>query len=279
MEPGQEDQARLEGGGGGGGVSAPVLLELADGIARITLNRPEQGNSLDLPLARALLAAVIRCDHDPVVRCVVLTGAGRMFCVGGAIDGFAGAGDRAGDYLSELASTMGLAVSRLARMAKPLLVLVNGPAAGAGFSLALLGDVALASRGAHFTAAYTAIGLVPDCGLTWWLPRMAGLRRAQELILTNRRVGAEEATAIGLVTRLADDLEAEGRELAATLARGPTGALGASRRLLLDSGTTSLETQLELETRAIAAAGGGAEGQEGVAAFLAKRPPDFARTA
>lgn len=255
-------------------MSEPVLLDVADGVARIMLNRPERGNSLDLPLARALLAAAIRCDHDRGVRCVVLTGAGRMFCVGGDIGGFAGA-ERADDYLSELASTMGLAVSRLARMAKPLLVLVNGPAAGAGFSLALLGDVVLASRQAHFTAAYAAIGLVPDCGLTWWLPRVTGLRRAQELILTNRRVGADEAVSLGLVTRLSDDLDGDGGALAATLAKGPVAALGAAKRLLLDSGTTSLETQLELETRAIATAGGGAEGQEGVAAFLAKRPPNF----
>jgi 2-(1,2-epoxy-1,2-dihydrophenyl)acetyl-CoA isomerase len=103
------------------------------------------------------------------------------------------------------------------------------------------------------------------------------MRRAQEMILTNRRVVAEEAAAIGLVTRLADDLEADGRKIATTLAAGPTGALGASRRLLLDSGTTSLETQLELETRAIAAAGAGHEGQEGVAAFVAKRPPAYSR--
>ncbi len=256
-------------------MSEPVLLDIAEGVARITLNRPGRGNGLDLPLAQALLRAVIRCDHDTDVRCVVLTGAGKMFCVGGDITGFADAGDRAGDYLSELASTMGLAISRLARMAKPLLVLVNGPAAGAGFSLALAGDIVLATRNAHFTASYTAIGLVPDCGLTWWLPRMVGLRRAQELVITNRRVGAEEAANIGLVTRLVDDIEEEGRRQSLKLARAATQALGATRRLLHSSTVTSLETQLELETRAISAAGSGLEGQEGVAAFVAKRTPVF----
>ena len=252
-----------------------VLLDIADGVARVTLNRPEAGNALDLPMARALLDAAIRCDHDRAIRCVVLTGAGRMFSAGGDIGGFQAAGDRADAYLSELAGTMTLALSRLARMAKPLLVLVNGPAAGAGLSIAMSGDVVLASPKAHFTAAYTAIGLVPDCGLTWWLPRVAGLRTAQEMILTNRRVGAEEAVRLGLITRLVDDLEAAGREAAQALAAAPSAALGASRALLLESFSTTLETQCEREARSISAAGVGAEGIEGVAAFLAKRPPHF----
>jgi 2-(1,2-epoxy-1,2-dihydrophenyl)acetyl-CoA isomerase len=254
---------------------SPVLLDIADGIARVTLNRPEAGNAIDLPMARALLDAAIRCDRDPSVRCVVLTGAGRMFCAGGDIAGFQSAGERADAYLSELAGTMTLALSRLARMAKPLLVLVNGPAAGAGLSIAIAGDVVLAVPDAHFTSAYTAIGLVPDCGLSWWLPRVVGLRRAQEMMVTNRRVGAEEAVAIGLVTRLVDDLDAAGAETAAVLASSATGAIGEVRQLLLDSFSASLETQSEREGRAIAAAGVGAEGREGVAAFLAKRKPDF----
>jgi len=254
---------------------APILFEVRDGVAWLTLNRPDAGNAIDLPLARALLDAAIACDRDRAVRCVVVTGAGRMFCAGGDIGGFQAAGDRADAYLSELAGTMTLALSRLARMAKPLLMLVNGPAAGAGLSLALAGDVVLAARSAHFTSAYTAIGLVPDCGLTWWLPRVAGLRRAQEMMVTNRRVGADEALDMGLVTRLVDDLEVAGRETAAALAASPVGAIGAVRHLLLDSFSASLETQCEREGRAIAAAGVGAEGREGVAAFLAKRKPDF----
>ncbi len=252
-----------------------ILLDAAEGIARVTLNRPEAGNAFDLPMARALLDAAICCDQDPTVRCVVLTGTGRMLCAGGDIAGFQQASPRADAYLSELAGTMTLALSRLARMAKPLLVLVNGPAAGAGLSLALAGDVVLASPAAHFTAAYTAIGLVPDCGLTWWLPRVAGLRAAQDMILTNRRVGAEEAVRLGLVTRLAENLEAAGREAAKALAAAPTAALGASRALLLETFSATLETQCEREGRAISAAGVGAEGIEGVAAFLAKRPPNY----
>jgi 2-(1,2-epoxy-1,2-dihydrophenyl)acetyl-CoA isomerase len=253
----------------------PVQLTVAEGIARLTLNRPDAGNAIDLALARALLQAAIACDRDPAVRCVVLTGAGRMFCAGGDIAGFKDAGDRADAFLSELAGTVTLAVSRLSRMEKPLLVLVNGPAAGAGLSLALMGDVVLAGPSAHFTSAYTAIGLVPDCGLTWWLPRVVGLRRAQEMIFTNRRVNGEEAERIGLVTRRVDDLDAEGQAAAAALAASPVRSLGVIRQLLMDSSQASLETLSEREARAIAAAGVSREGQEGVAAFLEKRPPHF----
>ena len=256
-------------------MNASILLTVQDSVARIVLNRPDSGNAFNLTMARELLQAAIECDHNRSIRCVVVTGAGRMFCVGGDIGGFQSAGERADVYLSELAGTMTLALSRLARMAKPLLVLVNGPAAGAGLSLALMGDIVFASGSAHFTSAYTAIGLVPDCGLTWWLPRVVGLRRAQEMMMTNRRVGAEEAADIGLVTRLTDDLESAGRETAAALAASPVQALGALRHLLLGTFPASLETQCEQEGRAIAAAGVGSEGREGVAAFLAKRMPEF----
>lgn len=246
-----------------------------NGIAELILNRPERGNGLDLDMAKGLLQLAIRCDQDKAIRCVVLSGGGRMFCVGGDIGGFAAAGAQAGSYLSELAGTMNLALSRLLRMNKPLLTLVNGPAAGAGLSLALSGDVVLASPAASFTSAYTAIGMAPDCGLSWILPRVAGLRVAQEMILTNRTVKAEEAASLGLVTRLVDDLERAGQDMALSLARGACGAIGASRRLLLDTFSSTLETALEREAREIAAAGASPEGQEGVAAFLGKRKPAF----
>jgi 2-(1,2-epoxy-1,2-dihydrophenyl)acetyl-CoA isomerase len=162
-------------------------------------------------------------------------------------------------------------------MPKPLLVLVNGPAAGAGLSLALLGDVVLAARSAHFTAAYSAVGLTPDGGLSWTLPRLVGLRKAQEMILTNLRVTAAEAERIGLVTRMVDDelLVNEGAAIAASLSHSATAALADARMLLLGSFTASLESQLELESRTIGAAGARAESREGIAAFLQKRKPNF----
>lgn len=258
-------------------MSGPLLFERDGAIATLTLNRPDVGNSLNLEFARALLEASIRCDSDPSIRCVVMTGAGRMFCAGGDISTFSTACEAAPQMLSELAGTLHLAMSRFARMAKPLLTLVNGPAAGVGLSLALAGDIVIAARAAHFTAAYTAIGLTPDGGMSWLLPRLVGLRKAQEMILTNRRVGADEAQTLGLVTRVVDDaaLTDEGRATAATLSRAAVGALGASRALLLESFGAGIETQMEKEARAIAAAGGGVESREGIAAFLAKRKPNY----
>jgi len=256
-----------------------VLFEREGGVARIVLNRPEIGNALDIPMARALMEAVIACDEDPIVRCVLLTGAGRMFCAGGDVASFAQAGERLPLLLKEITAYLHAAVARLARMDKPVVTAINGPAAGAGLGLAIIGDIALADPRAHFTLAYTGIGLAPDGGTTWLLPRLIGLRRAQELCLRNRRVGAEEAEAIGLVTRVAAEgaLLDEAGEIAQELARGPTPALGATRRLLLDSATAPLETQLDAESRAIAAMGRTTEGKEGIAAFLAKRKPDFTK--
>jgi 2-(1,2-epoxy-1,2-dihydrophenyl)acetyl-CoA isomerase len=258
-------------------LSGPVLFDVVDGVARITLNRPEAGNAVDLAMARALLAISIRCQADATIRCVVLTGAGRLFCAGGDVGAFRTAGDGAGDLLSELAGTLHMAMARFARMPKPLLVLVNGPAAGAGLSMAICGDVVLAGRSAHFTAAYGAIGLTPDGGMSWLLPRLVGLRKAQEIILTNRRIKSDEAEAIGMVTRTVDDeaLAAEGDKVAAQLANAAVGAIGAARALLRESLESSLETQLEREAESIARAGALPECREGLAAYFAKRAPDF----
>lgn len=260
-------------------IDAPVLVDVAGGIARITFNRTQAGNAINLPFARALDEAAILCETDPSIRCVMLTGAGRLFCAGGDVELFRTMGDDVDALLSELAGTLHIAVSRFARMAKPLLVLVNGPAAGAGLSLALGGDVVLCARSAHFTAAYGTLGLTPDGGMSWWLPRLVGLRKAQEIILTNRRITAEEAAAIGMVTRVVEDeeLAREGEELARQLALAATGAIGAARALLRKSFETGYESQLADEMQSIARAGASADCREGLAAFFAKRPPEFRR--
>ena len=254
-----------------------IRFEQDGAIATITLDMPDKGNAIGMEIATALVTAAERCDTDDSIRCVVLTGAGRLFCAGGDIGYMQSAQDR-NTALRLLADTLHVAVLRLAQMKKPLLCLVQGPAAGAGLSLAVLGDIVIAARSAHFTLAYGAIGLTPDGGASWLLPRLVGLRRAQELIITNRRVPADEAQAIGLVTSVVDDdqLAAEGRKMAETLARSATGAIGAARSLLLGSYGADLKTHLDLEARTIAAASVGAEGLEGVSAFLAKRRPDFA---
>jgi 2-(1,2-epoxy-1,2-dihydrophenyl)acetyl-CoA isomerase len=253
-----------------------VLLERDGAVARITLNRPEVGNALDLPTAHALMEAVIACDEDDAVRCVLLTGAGRLFCVGGDVAAFAQAGDQLPAFLKEITVYVHAAVARLMRMDKPVVTAVNGAAAGAGVGLAILGDIALAAPRAQFALAYGALGLSPDGGSTWLLPRLVGLRRAQELCLRNRRVTAEEAAAMGLVTRVVEgDLMNEAMDVARDLARSATPALGVTRRLLLDSATASLEAQLDAESRGIASLARTAQGKEGVAAFLEKRAPDF----
>lgn len=254
-----------------------VSLLIADGVATLRLNRPEQGNALSLALVERLSALVSNIDHDPDVRCVLLTGTGRFFCVGGDIGGFRTAGNGVPALLKQITTHLHSAISRLARMDKPLIVAVNGPAAGAGLGLAALGDIVLAAKSSHFTMAYTAIGLTPDGGTTALLPRLVGLRVAQDMALTNRRVSSDEAARIGLVTRVVEDadLVTEGHDIATQLAAGATKALAATRRLLLSGLTQPLETQMELEARAIADAAAGNEGREGISAFLDKRKPIF----
>lgn len=254
-----------------------ILFERDGAVARITLDRPDVGNAIDIPMARAIMAAAIACDEDEGVRCVLLTGSGRLFCAGGDVAAFAGAGDALGGFLKEITAYLHSAIARLARMDKPLVTAVNGAAAGAGFSLAILGDIVLAAPQARFALAYTGIGLSPDGGATWLLPRLVGLRRAQELCLRNTAMRAEEAVAAGLATRVVAEgaLLDEASALAAELAAGATSALGATRRLLLDSFSNGLETQMELESRAIAAQGRHPHGREGVEAFAARRPPIF----
>lgn len=259
------------------GAESPLLIARDNGIARLTLNRPKAGNAIDVPLARALMEAAIEVDEDESIRVVTLTGAGKLFCGGGDVAAFADAGERFSALLKELTAYVHSAVSRFSRMAKPLVTIINGPAAGAGFNLSLLGDIAIAAQSAHFTTAYTGIGLTPDGGATWLLPRLVGLRRAQEIILLNKRVSAVEAAEIGMITKAVPDeeLAAQADAIAAKLAEGATRALGRTRNLLANGVGASLEEQLEAESRSIAASGRDAEGREGVAAFLAKRKPDF----
>jgi 2-(1,2-epoxy-1,2-dihydrophenyl)acetyl-CoA isomerase len=254
-----------------------LLFERAGPIATLTFNRPETGNALDIPLARALMEAAITCDQDDSIRCVVLTGTGRMFCAGGDVGAFSAAGDALPAFLKEITAYVHAAVARFAHMNKPLLTAINGPAAGVGLSLAVLGDLAIAARSAHFTVAYTALGLSPDGGATWLLPRLVGFRKAQELTLLNTRLMADDAVSAGLITRVVDDaaFKSEIQSTAERLASAATPAIGKVRNLLLDSFGASLESQMDAEARAIADLSRTAHGREGVAAFVARRKPQF----
>jgi len=181
------------------------------------------------------------------------------------------------DLISEETAYLRGAVARFARMDKPLVTAIQGFAAGAGFSLAMLADVAIAGEAAQFTLAYTGIALTPDGGASWLLPRLVGLRKAQEMILLNSRLSAAEALAAGLVTQVVGgaDLDATARDVAHKLAQGPTKAFARSRELLSSAYGETLETHLERESRGIVGASAGTDGREGIAAFLDKRKPAF----
>lgn len=254
-----------------------VKVEVAHGVATLTLNRPDKRNAIGPEMSEALGHAAERVSGDPAVRCVLLTGAGAFFSVGGDVDLFSQVGDDAEALVGDLAASFHAGVLRLATMPKPLVTAINGPAAGAGLSLAILGDIAIAARSAQFAVAYSGIGLTPDGGASWMLPRLVGLRRAQEMVLTNRRVAADEAASLGLITRtVADaDLMTAAQDAANQLAQGAVGALAVSRRLLLDGANRGLAAQLEEEAKAIATASGSPEGREGIRAFLEKRRPAF----
>jgi 2-(1,2-epoxy-1,2-dihydrophenyl)acetyl-CoA isomerase len=257
--------------------SSLLLEKHDDGVARITLNRPNEANTLSAEMCRELMLAAIECDEDPDVRAVLLDAKGKLFSGGGDIAAFSAAGGEVGKYVKEMTIYLHAAFSRFARMRAPLVVAVNGAAAGAGFSLAVAGDLVYAARSASFTLGYTALGVSPDGGASYLLPRLIGLRRTQELLYTNRRLKAEEAQHWGLVNFVVndEDLQAEAEKAARKLAQGPTNAYGRSKHLLLGSFDNGLESQMELEARAIVAGLTSADGQEGLAAFLEKRKPGF----
>ena len=256
----------------------PVAFVNVDGVATITLDRADAGNAIDIPFARALREAVERCVNDDRVRCVVLTGAGKMFCVGGDVSEMAKAGDERPRYLDELIGILHEALTLLMEMRKPLVTLVNGAAAGAGFSLAMYGDIVLVAQSASFRAAYGAVGLTADGGMSWLLPRIVGLRSAQRIMLLNEKITAEEAVALGLANHVvADDtLTAEGDLVAAQLKSSSMQALGGVRTLLNRSFETSYEAQIEAERMSMLEAARSAENAEGIRAFLERRKPNFA---
>jgi len=254
-----------------------LRFDVADNVAHIAIDRPDAANTLNGALAHDLMMAALRCDEDPEIRAAILTGTGKMFCAGGDLKTFATFGAQTGAKLKEITTYLHAATSRFMRMDAPLIVAVNGIAAGAGMSLAAAGDMAIAGRAAKFTMAYTAAGLSPDGSSTWFLPRLIGLRRTQELMLTNRMLDADEALEWGLINQVVDDdaLADTAMALARRLASGPTLAYGAVKTLLVDSFTNSLETQMELEARMIARTAQSDDGREGIAAFIAKRTPTF----
>ena len=250
-----------------------LTVERANHVATLTLSRPEAYNALNMPLGRELFEASLELDDDPDVRCVVITGAGRAFCAGGDVKDFVDNLGRIGSHIKELTTYLHGAVSRFCRSDKPVIMAINGIAAGGGFSFALSGDLVVAAESAKFTMAYSKIAATPDGSSSYFLPRLIGLRRAMELYFTNRVLTAREALEWGLVTRVVPDAELKSTvtALAAELAQGPTKAFGAAKRLLHQSTWESLETQMELEAQGIAACGHTEDFRAGVTAFAEKK--------
>jgi 2-(1,2-epoxy-1,2-dihydrophenyl)acetyl-CoA isomerase len=255
-----------------------LKVERRGAVCVITLDRTGEANALHRAMAVELAGVAEACEDDASVRAVVLTGNGRFFCAGGDVKAMAAFGDHAGREIQALADDFHRAIAAFSRMAAPLVIAVNGTAAGAGMSLAAIGDLVVAADAATFTMAYTGVGLSPDGSSTWYLPRLLGLRRTQELMLTNRRLSAAEARDWGLVTQVVATPElalAQALQWAESLARGAAGSHGSVRRLLLATFGNGLEAQMELEGRAISACAASPDGREGVSAFLARRPPRF----
>jgi 2-(1,2-epoxy-1,2-dihydrophenyl)acetyl-CoA isomerase len=255
-----------------------LLFKVSEHVAYITLNRPTVVNAVSLELAEELEKVARECDESNSVRAVLLTGAGGIFCGGGDLKSFAAQEpSRLPTHLKRVNLFFHSAIQCFARMRAPVVVAVNGPAAGYGMSLARAGDIVLANESARFTIAYTRVGLTPDASSTYYLPRIIGLRRTMELALTNRTLTAREAEAIGLVTRVVpdDQLIAQAESMANELAHGPTRAYAGVKRLLYGTATNPLYEQMELENESIADMARSADAQEGIAAFLAKRPPQF----
>jgi len=257
-----------------------ILLERAGGVATLTLNRPDKLNSFTVEMHGELRDALKAIAGDGATRCLLLTGAGRGFCAGQDLSDRvmnADAGGRAPDLGDSLENRYNPLVRALRALEMPVVCAVNGVAAGAGANLALACDIVLAAKSASFIQAFCKIGLVPDSGGTWTLPRLVGAARATALAMLGDKVGAEQAAAWGMIWRAVDDdkLMEEARGLAAQLASQATRGLALVKRALNASAANSLDQQLDLERDLQTLAGRTRDYQEGVAAFLEKRAPKF----
>jgi 2-(1,2-epoxy-1,2-dihydrophenyl)acetyl-CoA isomerase len=256
---------------------SPVTLDVTDGIARLTLNRPDRLNTIDLGVARALDETTQRLRSDAGARVILLSGSGATFCGGGDLKSFGEVGDDLPDHLREITTHLHAAIDALARIDAPVVAAVRGSAAGAGLGLVCASDIVVAAESTRFAFAYSAIGLTPDGGTSWGLPRVVGLRKAQELALTGRVIDAAEAERIGIVTSVVgnDELDSAADAIVAKLAAGPTHALGVTKRLLRTTYDVSLTQRLAVEADELSRSAGTPDGREGIAAFLEKRRPEF----
>ena len=261
-----------------------LLAVVDDGVATITFNRPQKRNALSDELTPALRESLLRFDEDPEVRVVVLTGAGTAFCAGGDVSGMGSTPRPPGavkrtfqDGVRELQRKQETLTLRLFDLSKPTIAALPGPAAGAGFSIALACDLRLAAESAFVTTAFANIGLSGDYGASWLLPQLVGIAKAKELFFTSRRVGAAEGLALGIFNEVVDDdrLAVRTAELARTIADGPPVALRYMKENLNRAVGADLRTCLALEADRMSRSAQSQDHREAVAAFLGKRAPVF----
>lgn len=251
-------------------------FQIDNQVATITLNRPENANSLNLQLGSELHDAAVRCDTSKEVRAVIVTGTGKMFCAGGDLAAFQNS-DCMSAALTKIATSLHSAIAVFSRLNAPVIMAVNGTAAGAGFSLACSGDYVVAAEHAKFVMAYSNAGLSCDGSSTYFVAKHIGLLRTKELMLTNRVLSAQEALDWGAINQTvpAEELMDSAKKLAAQFATGPTLAFGAIKRMLNQSYSHGLETQMELETSNISKMSETEDGTHAISAFLKKEKPVF----
>ncbi len=254
---------------------AAIRTETSDAVLTITLDRPDALNAFDRAMKDELLAALKAAERDRAVRVLIITGAGRAFNAGQDLKERQAPG--AVDLITELRTRYNPLILAMRRLEKPIIAAVNGVAAGAGCSLALACDLVIASEQARFIQAFSRVGLVPDSGSTWFLPRLMGYARAAEMTFLAEPMDAATAERLGLVNRVvpADRLMEEARSLAHRLAQSAPLALALTKRALNRALAADLASQLDYEAQLQAVAGASADHAEGAAAFVAKRPPAF----
>lgn len=253
-----------------------VLVSKQNGVATLTLNRPRSFNSVNAEMRVALLEALDDCAADPSVKCVLLTGSGRGFCAGQDLEEIFDA-PTAPSFESILDEGFNLIVLKIRQLQKPVVAAINGVAAGAGANLALVCDVVVATESALFIQAFSKIGLIPDSGGTFTLPRLIGFARASALMMLGDKVSAVEAQRMGMIYKYFPDdvFEEKAKAIATTLAEMPTRGFALTKQALNAAFTNDFEAQLALETKLQAEAAATADYTEGVAAFLEKRKPTF----